>query len=81
MVGSFNSFLANHYFNLQEDIFSSWGLSFTKAILFIFQKNKIPGWLFYFKSSPKEKKGNFNIQIMTGRGAPFFPLLLTKRSR
>jgi len=59
MVGSFNSFLANHYFNLQEDIFSSWGLSFTKAILFIFQKNKIPGWLFYWLRTQKIQKELF----------------------
>jgi len=59
MVGSFNSFLANHYFNLQEDIFSSWGLSFTKAILFIFQKNKIPGWLFYWLRTQKNQKELF----------------------
>jgi len=40
MVGSFNSVLANHYFNLQEDIFSSWGLNFTKPSFLFFKKIK-----------------------------------------
>jgi hypothetical protein len=59
MVGSFNSFLANHYFNLQEDIFSSWGLSFTKAILFIFQKIKYQDGFFIGSEHKKIQKELF----------------------